>query len=280
MELALLTIKNIPSELTDSMFMEVKKKLFDISDDHGYACFDNGMTSACLLVLLSGQNERFGLVSLLRRVGCPVLMIQDPYAPWYTGSKICSGFDEIESTIRSRFPQAQRFIFVGQSSGGYAALVLSRRFESSTALVFSPQTFDDKIIKRNSLFMPPAYSVMETPDIKDIAELFRETKDTVKGNKTYIIVPETEVNNPPENYFWCDTLHWTRMVGIPGVKVIMGVSHSHAILFRNTKYFAIVLGYLANKNFNFNYNLFLQALRTAACGISPEMHASEFIENL
>lgn len=257
-------INKLPASLPAEAFKQALAILHSKSDETAYACFNDGTGDSCLAVSLSGYQERFASISLLKAAQCPVLAVQDPYAPWYTGSKICAGMDEIEKTIRTYFPKARHFIFIGQSSGGYAAMVLAQRFENSVAVAFSPQTFDDRAVKRDSLLCPPSFNPVSTPEIEDVYKIYKNAKNPNGNQKTYIVVSQTETENPPEDYFWCDALHWARMAGLPDVKIIMGLSSKHPLLIKNTQNFIPALGYLTcpDPDHAVFFNWLLKATRT------------------
>lgn len=255
----MITFNALPASLSEDEFRQKLEALHGLSNEEAYASFDDETESSCLTIILSGVGERFATGTILKDAKCPTLLVQDPYAPWYTGSQICAGLDDIEQTIRTNFPKAQRFIFVGQSSGGYAALALSRRFENTVTIAFSPQTFDDRDVKRDNFTLPAEFNIVTTPCIEDVVDIYKKSKNR---GQTYIIVPRSEAENPPQHYFWCDALHWVRMVGLPNVKVIMASSNTHPVLYRNTHGFRDALGHLACP-YPDNH-LFVQSLLNAA----------------
>ena len=180
-------------------------------------------------MLFCGSGERFASLSLLRHVDVPALIVQDPLAPWFTGSPVCSGPAAIETMIREQLPRVRRLIFAGQSSGGHAALVFAHRFSSSLAIAVSPQTFDDCEVKGRIAF-PKDFSINTTPRIVDVLEVFREASKAVRSTTCHVIVPYSEHTNPLQSLFWGDYLHWCRIAHLEHVHITVLNRSSHALL--------------------------------------------------
>jgi hypothetical protein len=223
--------------------------LYEKSDSCAYAAFACSATaSATGVVLLCGFGERFRTISILRHLQIPCLIVQDPHAPWFTGSRICAGLAEVNQTMAAEFPNIRRWLLVGQSSGAYAALYLSRLVPNSLTIAFAPQTCDDSLLKQQKIFFPPGFvpasTMLATHPIPDLREKFfaRPGASTARG---YIISAFSEHENPPTAWLWLDAMHWGRLVEHPDITVVVTSYGSHAVLFKNAGKFAAMIGDLA-----------------------------------
>jgi hypothetical protein len=207
-----------------------------------FAMFGAGRPADTAVVLLCGWGERFAPASLLRDAAVPALVVQDPVAPWYTGSEVCSGLDGIEAAIRTHLGQARRLVCVGQSSGGHAALVLSQRFHGSVAIAVSPQTFADREAKSRIAF-PEHFFVDATPDaIVDVLDARRAADEAGIAARGYVIAPVSERANPPQTLFWCDYLHWVRLAHLERLHVLLLERETHALIKGHAAAFSRFLG--------------------------------------
>ena len=243
----MLRIDDVPSRMTHDEFRQALVTFRDQSNHQAYALFNSGDPSDCVAVCLSGNGERFATLALLEKAECPCLAVQDPFSPWFTGSQICSGLDEVEHVIRETFPTNKRWLITGQSSGAYAALILSRRFDNNVTVAFSPQTFDDRMLKGQRLSFPPSFNIERTPEILDVAESFRQTSGAIKQSEAYLVASYTEHGNPAEGFYWCDALHWSRMLEFENVRVILSPTDIHPMLWRNTRGYAEALARVARQ---------------------------------
>jgi hypothetical protein len=235
-----LRISRPVSSHSDSEIAQRIRFLFDRSESVSYAAFDGEGPSDIGVILLCGFNERFRTIRLLRHVRARTLVVQDVYAPWFTGSATCGGIEEIRETATSLFPEVTRWLLLGQSSGGYGALYLSRLLPTNVALVFSPQTFDDRWVKAKKIIRPPHFKLSST---KPAAAPIRDLRDVFAGasspnSKSYIVSAFSEHQNPPTSWLWLDAMHWGRLAAHPDVTIVLTGQASHAVLQRNTLYAA------------------------------------------
>lgn len=220
------------------------------SAEYGYARFAAENPTECVVVVLSGNMERFRTASICAELQCDWMAIQDSVAPWFTGSSLCAGIGEIETVVRSSFPNARKWIIVGQSSGAYAALLLSRRLANNVTLAFAPQTFDDRNIKSERFVFPSSFNIEVTANgIADVFEAFDAVKDRNSESQVFIVASFSEHRNPPEGFFWFDALHWSRMISFSDVKIIVSPTTVHPPLLRNTNSYISLLATISRLEF-------------------------------
>lgn len=235
-------IKEYPSSYSDFEFSFIVDHLYSLSDAYPFALF--GRSAAVGTILFCGFNERFRTCSIIRTVSVPCLVVQDPIAPWFTGSRICGGFQEISALTHRFLPSVERWLLVGQSSGGYAAIVCSRIVNSSIVLAFAPQTFNDEVLKSSNIHFPnefnPSKTMSSQSHIIDLRNLLLSTPPSEK-NHIFIIAAFSEQLNPPSEWLWVDAMHWGRVVDCPGVDVFISRSQRHPILLHRVKVFSCLL---------------------------------------
>ena len=239
-------IINIPfpvASFDDDALKALVQRLLEHSDAASYAAFRGETESDVGVILLCGFLERFRTLRLLEHVNVDCLVVQDPVAPWFTGSKTCPGLEHVTQTARSLFPRVRRWLLVGQSSRGYAALRLSRMLDSSLALALAPQTFDDHVVKGNSVFFPPSFQLSRTLNIgstvEDLRTVFFGTPPN--GSIAVIVSAFSEHQNPPTEWLWMDAMHWGRLVDHPDVRVFVTQGTSHPVLVRNIHVYSTLL---------------------------------------
>ncbi|WP_218127348.1 hypothetical protein [Belnapia rosea] len=174
-------------------------------------------------------------------------MVQDPVRPWFTGSSVCPELPDLLRRLQAHMPQVQRWLVFGQSSGGYAALHASRLLPDSLAIAFSPQTFDDRVM-RGRIGHPPGIrkSYVQEP-IADLAAVFAERPSQ---NPAFVISSINETENPVEDFVWLDHMHWARIAHFPSVRIFLLETQNHSLLYRKGGFFASVLADLV-KHDNF-----------------------------
>jgi len=232
------------ADLTDDEFRQITKELRHTSDQFAYAAF-GASHSDTVALCLCGWQERFATLAMFRGLGVPLLVAQDPFAPWFTGSPLCAGLHEVEAVARARFPLATRWLLGGQSSGGFAALALSRRLVPSLTVAVSPQCFDDSAIKA-SLRLPPDFISSATPALRDLRTDFQAVQlEQGRVDPAWIITAHAESGNPPQGYLWIDAMHWSRLADVDGVRVMMLRLDHHHVLHHNSRGFAKCMRQLA-----------------------------------
>jgi hypothetical protein len=141
------------------------------------------------------------------------------------------------------FPSLRRWLLLGQSSGGYGALYLSRLLKHSVTLAFSPQTFDDSGVKAKKLFSPQQFRLsstsLATHPIRDLRKFF--FSEPPSQARAYIVAAYSEHGNPPSSWLWLDAMHWGRLIDHPDVTVMLTEQITHAILHTQSAKFALLV---------------------------------------
>jgi hypothetical protein len=236
-----------PSSQDEGGIASLIEELYEMSGSCSFATFAGRAESETGVILLCGFGERFRTLSVLRHVTEHCLIVQDAQAPWFSGSATCRGIGHIRRVAELAFPLVKRWLLIGQSSGGYAALYLSRLMPHSIALAFSPQTFDDSRIKGNKLLSPERFKLsstsLATHPIRDLRKLF--FSEPAVDSRCYIISAYSEHGNPPTQWLWLDAMHWGRLVDHIDVTVFLTEQTSHAILHRQVSRFSRLAGEIA-----------------------------------
>ncbi len=237
-------IAGCPADLDADRFAALTRNLHTVSASVGAAIFGGPAESQTGAICFCGVNERFRSMSLLRNMPIPCAVVQDPVRPWFTGSAVCPNLPELVANLQVHMPHVRRWLVFGQSSGGYAALHASRLLPLSLAIAFSPQTFDDRVM-RGRIGHPPAFrkNFVQEP-IPDLAELF---SNSPLQNPAFIVSSINEAENPVEDFVWLDHMHWARMAHIPSVRVFLLDTRNHSLLYRKGAFFASVLADLVQQ---------------------------------
>jgi len=232
----ILFINTLPSNLESASLKSLTECLFQLSDVYSYVAFDGNCESDVGVILFCGFNERFLTLRLLENTNVNCLVVQDSVAPWYTGSTMCRGVDQVKEVAENKFPSVSRWLLIGQSSGGYAALRLSRMLDRSCALAFAPQCFDDFALKGSSIHFPPNFRCSRTlnvgSNVQDLRLIFFEAPP-LEWSRVYIVSAFSEHENPPSEWFWIDAMHWGRLVDHPDVTVFITGGGFHSVLFQS-----------------------------------------------
>jgi len=118
-----------------------------------YALYEKQQDSDVLLVIFGGIRQGIGLPSfefknVLNEVPCNKLFLRDFKQAWYHYG-ISNDINSIELLQRFleneiSFNNYKKVVFLGNSMGGYAAILFGTLLNVSRILAFSPQTFIDK----------------------------------------------------------------------------------------------------------------------------------------
>lgn len=181
--------------------------------------FDCGHNSEALIIAFTGHAVRgvaaanFEFRRLLRGINAKALFLRDPEFTWYQQGIVGVG-DIIESvrylrSLRNEF-DAQRVITVGNSGGGYAAILYGVLMEAEIIIGFSPQTrLRDSTDTRFPNALARLRQIIGTmPTYTDLREVLqRRTGKT----KTYIYYGSHNAR---------DREHAERIRGLPGVTLV------------------------------------------------------------
>ncbi|MDQ0454878.1 hypothetical protein [Rhizobium paknamense] len=220
----------------------IANDLNPLSEKIGCVEFPASGNEKDVLIIFGGNLERFSMLSVARHAKCRIIYFQDAESFWYGGSSLLPSVFDIGMGLLEFLPKSRPIIF-GQSSGGYAALIVSGMLKFSVAVSCSPQTFADKSLKENIRFSS-TLNVQYTPDyLVDVADFLRHRTE----NKIIeIFVSASELNNPYTSHFWGDWLHASRLLGIPNLNINIAESSNHAIVWRRSDLFAELISDIMN----------------------------------
>jgi hypothetical protein len=101
--------------------------------------------SRCLVVAFAGVRQKLGGIKSefyrsLERLDCAALFVRDLECRWYQYDPPV--VEELETQIRAAIDQtgAQRLVCIGNSMGGFGALLFGARLGADAILSFAPQT--------------------------------------------------------------------------------------------------------------------------------------------
>jgi len=230
----LVILRQHRSELTnvnDDAFMEItdRKNLFKSSyENEKFRQHINSLphiglygksTNNILLVFFAGKNEHFSPIFKINGFGGHFIIFRDILNEWYTYM-----VDIIKSFIDAFLVSNNnpKIIFMGQSMGAYAALLLSSYYERSITIAFNPQTF-----KNTNVCMHSKVKYCEIPtylSIQNTAELNKNIK-----NSKYIIVGPTE-GDYNSIFPWYDLLSVGCYINDPYTKIMIVPVHQHTVI--------------------------------------------------
>lgn len=254
------TIRGTMAELRENLaaldpftLKQVTDALYAVSDSCGYAFVPGADNDDLGVILFCGFLERFRTISLLRDVSAGCLVVQDPLAPWFTGSSLCGDVEQVLEAAQATLPRARRWLLLGQSSGGYAALLASRFVSPSLTLAFAPQTFDDSQIKASAIHWPRNFRYSQTMSvggaIRDLRTMFFRERDPGASTTCCIVSSFSEHKNPPTEWLWLDAMHWGRLVDHSDVNVFITPSASHPVLLDAVETYAQLVADLCGLDF-------------------------------
>jgi hypothetical protein len=98
-----------------------------------------------------GGFPAFEFKNILSSVHVKSAYLRDHYAAWYHRGVVDIGpdIDAIAAKLRELHEEAERLVMIGNSAGGYAALLFGALLDCETH-VFSPQTFIDPQLLRDA----------------------------------------------------------------------------------------------------------------------------------
>ncbi len=167
--------------------------------------------------------EFFNVVSTFEQ---PVkqMFIRDLQGAWYHRGVVAAGdtIEEVAEYVREvvRTSGARRVVTVGNSAGGYAALLFGSLIEATQVLAFGPQTFISarlRLIHRDRRFGVPLRRLRASrfydPAYADLRKFFE-----ARGNTT----TRFTIHHAADHRL--DALHARRMRGLAGVEL-----HEHRV---------------------------------------------------
>jgi pimeloyl-ACP methyl ester carboxylesterase len=136
--------------------------------------------SRCALVAFGGIVGALGMppfefFKVTDGLECKKIFLRDLHQAWYHGGLpgICNDIGGIAEFLRARLAGAgvERLVLVGNSMGGYAALLLGVMLKADVVLAFSPQTYIDERTRRRT------WDRRWTPEVERAQELGHAVHD-------------------------------------------------------------------------------------------------------
>ena len=207
-----------------------KQRIVERPLDRDYLIVDRG--SDLLLVSFGGRGEGYNFMGLAERLGADGLFFRDSADEWYQNGVrgLSTTFADVGDFIRRVMSSRARshVLFIGQSSGGYAALRFAHELEPDSCLAFAPQThalpFDTPLPRRypeGARHVPPA-------GIDDVAELYRSRSPRTRVE---VHACSSEVDNPPEQYLWDDDAHLDALADIDAIDITRHPCSYHPVTY-------------------------------------------------
>ncbi|WP_027487322.1 alpha/beta fold hydrolase [Allorhizobium undicola] len=212
----------------------VIKTLSHQSNKIGCAEFPAHDDKRNVLIIFAGNAERFAMLSVARHARCRVICFQDMRSFWYGGSEMLPPIFDIGMRLREKLDYARPILF-GQSSGGYAALVMGGMLDGAISIACAPQTFADSAVKSGICFSPTLNALTTPDDLIDVREFLRHR---TSGKIFEVFSSASEIANPYTSHLWGDWLHVSRLIDIPGVTLNISETSAHSIVERRTSLFA------------------------------------------
>jgi hypothetical protein len=197
---------------------------------------DFGPPGRALLVAFGGISGALGMppfefFKLSAELDCKRIFVRDLNQAWYHEGLpgIAEDLPGIAMFLRARIQEsrAERVVFVGNSMGGYAAILLGALAGAHAVYAFSPQTFIDRW--RRLLFWDRRWR-REIARVHALAQARRDVFDLRSALPYLPAVPQIEVHYSPESRI--DRLHATRLRGLPGVTLHPHGEGGHQVVAR------------------------------------------------
>ena len=193
-----------------------------MNDDTDYMIVDRD--SDVLMISFGGLHEGFNFVTLGERNQFDCMFL-----PGRGGRMVCArcprGWPQTQPEWVDSFATscgaglAGESLCIGSSSGGYGALRFALEIEPDACLAFSPQTRPVPADHRPIREFQTAKVSRPDVDIDDLGELYRARQPSFRAQ---VHVCQSEVDNPPEAYYWDD---WFHVGGLHDVACVEIVTH-------------------------------------------------------
>lgn len=187
-----------------------------------------------LMITLGGINQGFGIppfefVRSLEGMPCDMLFLRDFSQAWYH-----LGVDQQRNSLAALLTSIQEFIqqrgyrnvvVLGNSMGGYGAILLGHLLQANTVLAFAPQTFIGPWLRRwhgdqrwREQLANVHASPRATPAYFDLKRVLKSGKGAAS-----VLVYYSPVDA-------LDAVHARRMHGLPGVEVHAVADGAHEVV--------------------------------------------------
>lgn len=118
-------------------------------NSHDISILKNGEATT-MVITFGGINQGIGIPvfefqNILKNYNCHQVFIKDSSQAWYQNG--IQGYEDIESLklkLKEIIKGYKRVVFIGNSMGGYAAIMFGVSLNIDRVIAFSPQTFIDK----------------------------------------------------------------------------------------------------------------------------------------
>lgn len=184
------------------------------------------------LIAFAGRNEHFGIFNKVKYVDSNILIIRDLSYHWYLGvydsaDALDQFVEECKKNIADLINKGTN-VFIGQSSGGFGALLYGTYFKNSTIFAFSPQTFARNLTGNYNLYFDEDIKLPLLHNIYDLKNHLLNYSNLNKI-KAHVIVPYSELLNCNE-FYWADMVSAGYLIGVPGVSVHVKKYNHHSLL--------------------------------------------------
>jgi pimeloyl-ACP methyl ester carboxylesterase len=195
----------------------------------GYAA-DLDVPSDTLMIVFAGIRGELGIpsydfLSISATQGVKRLFLRDHHRSWYHLGVLglAGSVDELVAELRRMIEGcgAERVVLVGNSAGGYAALLYAGLLGADAALAFSPRTFFSwpaRLRRRDFRYRRDAVRLTLRGHPR---KRYRDLRDTPAAGRS-------EIHHSTGDRL--DTLHAQRMRGIPGYAVHPHAGGSHHLV--------------------------------------------------
>jgi pimeloyl-ACP methyl ester carboxylesterase len=171
-----------------------------------------------VIVWFAGINEPFMSDNLAKSTGCNVLTVRDLRNLWYSSGILeqHSSVDDAVSWLNDILAPFKNKIFIGQSSGGYAALHYGNRCNADLIIAFSPQTRNMRTGQNAKI---------PQNDIVDLRKVY--FSDT-PSCPIIINIGQSEADHE-DSFFWNDWLQIDFLRKMPYVTLAVHPYHNHSV---------------------------------------------------
>lgn len=200
-----------------------KKDLIEWACHTNAGCVISKCDSREWVISFSGNNENFHMLNKLWECDRNIISIRDVKNTYYCSAPNLPDIQDLGSYVdyHTETPSGNS-VLVGQSSGGYCALMIAEKFERSVSVAFSPQAWHPTINRSNVYFGSDIKKVV--PEFKfDILEIIRNSKT----RNRYAISGFTEFRHAG-SYYWGDLISVGLLAATGKVTVSIVSQHEHA----------------------------------------------------
>ena len=191
--------------------------------------------SKTLLLAFGGRNMSIGIppfefLTLTGEMPVKRLFLRDPRGSWYheglprRGDTLTAVADSLRGEISAR--GVRRLVVVGNSAGGYAALVFGTLLHADLVLAFAPRTVLDVNVLAEMGESRPDIEALAAADAfdnrwTDLGEALRRERDFATRYRVYFDTTHTR-----------DRLHAERLIGLGGLRLYRFGAGGHELVRR------------------------------------------------